>query len=45
MEHEKSLSFDGECCEQDSDGSCVALCLWRGWALLRKPGCAGSSLS
>lgn len=32
VEHEKSLSFDGECCGQDSDSSYMALCLWRGWA-------------
>lgn len=41
MEHEKNLCFDGECCEQD--GSCTALCLWRGWVVLRKSGYAGSS--
>lgn len=45
MEHEKSLLFDGECHEQDSDGSCMALCLWRGWALPKEPGYAGGSLS
>jgi len=39
--HEKSLSFDRECWERDNDGSCMALCLWRGRALPRETGYAG----